>query len=375
MVNQQAYHRVAVPLTDGRAYDILIGRALIAHIGSYISPFLGRPHVAIISDEHVAAHHLQTLTAALDKAGIASICKILPAGEATKSFAQLDALCAWLLDEKIERHDMIIAFGGGVIGDLTGFAASILRRGTQFIQIPTTLLAQVDSSVGGKTAINVAQGKNLIGSFYQPKLVLADNDMLTTLPARQWRAGYAEVVKYAALGDARFFSWLGDHKAKLRGGDAATMSEAVRISCQAKADIVERDEREHGERALLNLGHTFGHAFEAVTGYGDKLLHGEAVALGMAFAFRLSVKMGLCPSQDADALCTHLTDMGLPTRMSDIAAPPFACKALIEAMTQDKKAKAGQLRFILARGVGKAFISDDVDNALLTDFLRMQGAR
>jgi 3-dehydroquinate synthase len=299
----------------------------------------------------------------------------VPAGEASKNIAQLETLCDWLLDMKIERNDCIIALGGGVIGDLTGFAAAILRRGTRFIQIPTTLLAQVDSSIGGKTAVNSSRGKNLIGAFHQPDLVLADMGVLATLPRRELAAGYAEIVKYGALGDADFFDWLCKNGQDVLALNSAAIQHAVATSCTAKAAIVARDEREAGERALLNLGHTFGHAFEKLTGYGEALLHGEAVAYGMVLAFAYSAQTGLCSAKDADRLRAHIEACGLPASMRSIGNGVFDADALIDAMGQDKKVQGGKMRFILARGLGDSFIADNVTPETLRPFLIAQGAR
>ena len=351
------------------SYDIVIGSGVLEQAGTLILPLLARPRVAIVTDETVAGLHLATLTSALDAAGIDHCVKVLPAGEATKSFAVLETVSDWLLAEKIERDDMVIAFGGGVIGDLTGFAAAILRRGVAFIQIPTTLLAQVDSSVGGKTAINVGLGKNLIGAFHQPKLVLADITLLDSLPRRDFLAGYAEVVKYAALGDADFFDWLDAGQDKLMARDTDFLQQAVAKSCAAKAAIVAADEKEKGERALLNLGHTFGHAYEALTSYGPDLLHGEAVALGMVMAFEISEKLGHCSADQSQKLRAHLEAVGLPVSSKHLPGAPFAVQALMDAMAQDKKVQAGIMTFILVKKIGQAFISKEVSPAQLESFL------
>jgi 3-dehydroquinate synthase len=371
--NDETQQSVRVAL-DARSYDIEIGADLLALAGAHIAPHLKRDRVAIVTDSHVAKHHLQTLQAALTHAGIASTTSIIPAGENSKSFGRLEQLCGWLLDEKIERDDCVIALGGGVIGDLTGFAAAIVRRGLRFIQIPTTLLAQVDSSIGGKTAINAAQGKNLIGAFFQPELVLVDTQVLNTLPARELRAGYAEIVKYGALGNAAFFDWLEANGGDVLAGDAAAQTYAIAESCRSKAGIVARDERESGERALLNLGHTFGHAFEALTGYSNTLLHGEAVALGMVLAFDLSVARGHCAPEDAARLKALLEAAALPVTMKRIGNGNFAADALVGAMAQDKKVKSGKMRFVLVEGLGKSFLTDTVSPADLRAFLIAQGA-
>ncbi|HBM87847.1 MAG TPA: 3-dehydroquinate synthase, partial [Rhodobiaceae bacterium] len=310
----------------------------------------------------------------LAAADVKSQAFILPAGEKTKNFDQLQSLLSDLLDAGVERGDLIIALGGGVIGDLTGFAASVLRRGVDFAQIPTSLLAQVDSSVGGKTGINVPQGKNLVGAFHQPRLVLADISALKTLPPRELRAGYAEVVKYGLIDDAPFFNWLEANVEKLMAGDPQALTQAIVKSCQSKARIVAQDEREGGVRALLNLGHTFGHALEAATGFSDRLIHGEGVAIGMGLAFSLSAKLGLCSGQDAIRAVRHLEAAGLPTKLSDIPGDLPGPERLIELMGQDKKVIDGTLTFILAKGIGSAFITRDVSSNDLLDFMTDQKA-
>lgn len=352
----------------GRAYDIEIAPGLIDQAGARIAPFLTRPRVAVVTDETVAGLHLNALRAGLTAGGVDMVHMAVPAGEASKSWAQLTKVADWLLDQQIERGDIVIAFGGGVIGDLTGFAAAILRRGVRFIQIPTTLLAQVDSSVGGKTGINTGHGKNLIGAFHQPSLVLADTALLGTLTARDFLAGYGEVAKYGLLGDADFFAWLERHGPDL-STDPAALVEAVRRSCAMKAGIVMRDEREAGERALLNLGHTFCHALESATGYSDRLLHGEGVAIGCDLAFRLSAKLGLCPQEDPSRLAAHLADMGTKRSLADIPGTLPDSDALIALMGQDKKVVDGAIRFILARGIGAAFQTADVPRAALKEVL------
>ena len=355
------------------SYDIHIGAGLLRSCAPFLSPLLKRPFVAIATDENVAHAHLENLTQTLDSAGISHVTKIMPPGEASKSFTELETLVDWLLDNKVERQDMVIAFGGGVIGDLTGFAASTLRRGVRFTQIPTTLLAQVDSSVGGKTGINVPQGKNLVGAFHQPSMVLADLDVLQTLPDREFRAGYAEIVKYAAICDRPFFDWLESNLDALKNLDSQALSYAIAKSCQTKADIVAQDEKEHGARALLNLGHTFAHAYENLTGYSDNLLHGEAVGLGIAQAARLSVDLGLCPETDAQALVNHLASAGLPISQTDVKGGPFEATNLVNAMAQDKKVSQGVMTFILMKAIGKAFITNDVSAKQITTFLQNQG--
>ena len=365
--------RLTVPL-GARSYEIAVGDDVIDGAATLLAPLLKRPFAAIVTDANVEAAQGPRLRRALASGGVVSETIVLPPGEATKSFAQLEALCETLLGLGVERGDLVIAFGGGVIGDLTGFAASVLRRGCRFAQIPTTLLAQVDSAVGGKTAINARHGKNLIGAFHQPAIVLADTAALDTLPARELRAGYAEIVKYGALGDAAFFTWLEAHGARLLAGDRATRREAVLRSCAAKAKIVAADEREEGERALLNLGHTFGHALEAAFGYSDRLLHGEAVAAGMGLAFDFSVSEGLCAAGDADRLKGHLRAASLPAGIPDIAgAREFAAEALLALMMQDKKVEQGRLTLILARRIGEAFIAGGVDADKVLRFL--DGAR
>lgn len=344
-----------------RAYDIKVGGGLLETAGDYIAPLLRRPFAVIVTDQNVAATHLDTLKRALALKNIGCEAIILPPGEKQKSYAGFEHLCEALLALKIERRDHLIALGGGVIGDLVGFAASVLRRGMDFIQVPTSLLAQVDSSVGGKTAINSRQGKNLIGAFHQPKLVLADVALLDTLSPRELRAGYAEVVKYGLLGDADFYAWLEKNGAKLLAGDMALRTEAVARCCAHKARIVAADEREEGERALLNLGHTFGHALEAETGYSQRLLHGEGVAVGMALAFHLSSRLGLCAADLAPRVENHLAESGLPARLADVdGAKQFKPAVLLEHMKQDKKVRDGKLVFILAEAIGRAVERNDV---------------
>lgn len=362
--------RVELP---GRSYDILIGTGLLAQAATLLAPHLRRPRVAIVTDATVAAAHLETLLTGLTDAGIAASTLILPPGESTKSWAHFSETADWLLSEKIERGDLVVAFGGGVIGDLAGFAAAVVRRGVRFVQIPTSLLAQVDSSVGGKTGINTSMGKNLVGAFHQPVLVLADIGLLDSLPPRDLLAGYGEVVKYGLLGDADFFDWLEQNGPALAAGDRAARAYAVRRSCEMKAGIVMRDETEQGERALLNLGHTFCHALEAATGYSDRLLHGEGVAIGCALAFELSARMGLCSQEDPSRVRAHLRAMGMKTDISDIPGDLAGSDALLRLMGQDKKVVDGTLRFILARGIGEAFVTSDVPKetvlAVLSDAL------
>lgn len=363
---------VALP---GRAYDVLIGPGLLAEAGSFIAPLLRRPRVVVISDETVAALHLETLRSGLAHSGIRMEALSLPPGEGTKCWAELTRVVGWLLDKKVERNDVVIALGGGVIGDLVGFAAAILRRGVRFVQIPTSLLAQVDSSVGGKTGINTRHGKNLVGAFHQPALVLADTAVLGTLQPRDFLAGYGEVVKYGLLGDAAFFDWLEQQGPALASGDMTARVEAVRRSVQMKADIVTRDETEQGERALLNLGHTFCHALESATGYGDRLLHGEGVAIGCALAFELSSRLGLCPQEEPSRVRAHLKEMGMKTDLKDILGDLPDADGLLELMGQDKKVVDGELRFILARGIGKAFVTADVPRDVVRHMLSEELAR
>ncbi|WP_170398178.1 3-dehydroquinate synthase [Ruegeria arenilitoris] len=343
-----------------RSYDVEIGPDLLAQAGARIAPLLPRPKVAVVTDENVGALHLDALRGGLASAGIEMTSLTLPAGEATKSWPHFERTVEWLLAEKVERRDVVIAFGGGVIGDLVGFAAAVLRRGVRFVQIPTSLLAQVDSSVGGKTGINAPQGKNLIGAFHQPSLVLADTSVLGTMTQRDFLSGYGEVVKYGLLGDAAFFEWLETNGTNVSGGDMAARVRAVTRSVQMKADIVARDETEQGDRALLNLGHTFCHALEAATGYSDRLLHGEGVAIGCALAFELSSRLGLCSQEDPSRVRAHLRAMGMKTDLADIPGELPGAEALVDLMAQDKKVIDGQLRFILARGIGEAFVTSDV---------------
>ncbi|WP_296761513.1 3-dehydroquinate synthase [Sediminimonas sp.] len=343
-----------------RSYDIHIGAGLLSRAGALIGPVLSTPRVAVVTDENVGAVHLDTLRAGLAQAGITMEVLTLPPGEATKSWPHLIRCVEWLLERNIERDGVVVALGGGVIGDLVGFAAAILRRGVRFIQIPTSLLAQVDSSVGGKTGINTPQGKNLVGAFHQPALVLADIGVLDTLAPRDYLAGYGEVVKYGLLGDAAFFAWLEDSGAAAARGDMAARAAIVRRAVEMKADIVARDETEQGDRALLNLGHTFCHALEAATGYSDRLLHGEGVAIGCVLAFDLSARMGLCPQEEPGRVRAHLRAMGMKADLSDIPGDLPDAEGLIALMGQDKKVRGGRLHFVLARGIGAAFVTADV---------------
>jgi 3-dehydroquinate synthase len=363
---------VALP---GRSYAIVIGEDLLASAGSRIAAGLKGARAAVVTDANVAALHLQPLKASLDAQGLLLGEVVVAPGEASKSFPVLDRLCEQLLELGVERGDCVIAFGGGVVGDLAGFAASILRRGVRVVQMPTTLLAQVDSSIGGKTGIDTRQGKNLIGTFHQPSLVLADIAVLSTLSAREFRAGYAEVVKYGLLGDAPFFAWLEANWQAVFSIAGAERRLAVETSARAKAAIVEADEKEEkGTRALLNLGHTFGHALEAYAGYSDRLLHGEAIAIGMRLAFTVSVELGLCPAADASRVERHLTAVGLPTEIAAIPGTKPTPEALLRLMAQDKKVKGGRLALVLARGIGQAFVEQDVALPRLTEFLTRECA-
>lgn len=350
---------VHVPL-GARAYDVVIGPGLLAQAGRLLAPLLHRKRAAILTEARVGSLHLEALQAGLAAQGIGSTAHALEPGEGSKSWAGLQTSVEWLLDQRVERRDMVIALGGGVIGDLGGFAAAVLRRGVRFVQVPTSLLAQVDSSVGGKTGINTRHGKNLVGAFHQPSLVLADIDLLDTLPRRDFLAGYGEVVKYGLLGDAEFFAWLERHGPALAGGDSALRKQAVRHSVAMKAAIVARDETEQGERALLNLGHTFGHALEAATGYSDRLLHGEAVALGCVLAFSLSARLGLCAQELPGRVAAHLAAMGMKHILAQVPGGLPDAEALIRLMAQDKKVVAGRMRFVLAHDIGRAFVSDSV---------------
>ena len=359
---------------EGREYDVVIGPDLLQSAGTRIATMLRVPRVAIVTDDNVSGIHLATLQASLDAAGIAHDALVLPAGETTKRWPELIRTVEWLLDQKVERTGLVIALGGGVIGDLVGFAAAILRRGVRFVQIPTSLLAQVDSSVGGKTGINTDHGKNLVGSFHQPSLVLADTSVLSTLTQRDFLAGYGEVVKYGLLGDAAFFDWLETNAPRMAAGDMDARAHAVTRSVQMKAEIVLRDETEQGDRALLNLGHTFCHALEKATGYSDRLLHGEGVAIGCALAFETSARLGLCSQEDPSRVRAHLRDMGMKTDVTDIPGDLPDADALLDLMGQDKKVIDGKLRFILARGIGQSFVTSDVPRdvvqGVLVDALR-----
>jgi 3-dehydroquinate synthase len=358
---------------ENRAYDIVIGRGVLASLGERVARLRPGVRTAIVTDRTVAKHWLEPTEASLAAAGVPTSHIVVEEGEISKTYAGLEKVSEALIAARIERNDLVIALGGGVVGDLAGFAAAILRRGVDFVQVPTSLLAQVDSSVGGKTGINSPQGKNLLGAFHQPVLVIADTAVLDTLSPRQFRAGYAEVAKYGVLGDEAFFSWLEKNHADIITGGSAR-EHAIAISCRAKAGIVSRDERETGERALLNLGHTFGHALEAATGFSDRLFHGEGVAIGMTLAAQFSARLGMIGEQDAARVERHLIEAGLPTRLQDIAG--FAQEGLADAdalmtlMAQDKKVKRGKLTFILLEAVGRAVIARDVEPNPVRDFLK-----
>jgi 3-dehydroquinate synthase len=365
--------RIPVGLGE-RAYEVIIGAGLLDHAGQLLAAHYPRRRTVVVTDATVAAHHGERLIGALEAGGVSTDLIALPPGEETKSFAGLEDVCDRLLELELDRGDVITAFGGGVVGDLAGFAAAIYKRGIDFVQIPTTLLAQVDSSVGGKTAIDTARGKNLIGAFHQPRCVLADLDMLATLPAREVRAGYGEVLKYGLLGDADFFAWLEENTSDVLDQQSQALIHAVARCVEMKAQIVAQDERESGRRALLNLGHTFGHALESEVGFGEALLHGEAVGLGCAMAFRFSAYLGHCALDDVARVQTAVAKAGLPVRLADLTGGPFSADRLIAHMRQDKKAQGGALTFVLARAVGDAFVAKGVEAKALHDFLIDEGA-
>ncbi len=348
-----------------RSYDIVVGARLLAQAGALIAGVTRQKRALIVTDANVARLHLDALRRGLDTAGIAHAAIVLPPGEETKDFAHFQTLCEDILAAGVERATPIVALGGGVVGDLAGFAAATLLRGLDYVQVPTTLLAQVDSSVGGKTAIDTRQGKNLVGAFHQPALVIADIDTLGTLPPRELLAGYAEVVKYGLIRDRGFYEWLEGKAGALLKGDPDLRRDAVLRSCATKAAVVAADERETGERALLNFGHTFGHALEAATGFGEALLHGEAVALGMAMAFDLSARLKLCPQDAAMRVRRHFASIGLRTEIDGVDAD-----SLLELMRKDKKVKDGRISLILVRDIGQAFISRDIAADTLRAFLR-----
>ena len=351
-----------------RAYDIVIGRGLLASLGQRIKALRPGAKIVIATDQTVARHHLAAAEAALKSAGIESTAIVVPPGEGSKNYAAFETVCEAIIAARIERGDLVVALGGGVIGDLAGFASASVRRGLDFVQVPTSLLAQVDSSVGGKTGINSRHGKNLVGAFHQPVMVIADTALLDTLPKREFRAGYAEMAKFGLLGDAAFLSWLEANWQDVFSG-ATAREHAIAVCCRGKAGIVARDERETGERALLNLGHTFGHALEAGAGFSDRLLHGEAVALGIALAFEFSARKGLISSVECARACAHLAAVGLPTHLKDVPGGVPAVDALMDLIAQDKKVKRGKLTFILVRGIGQAFVENDVDPAEVRAFL------
>ena len=361
--------RVRVDLAE-RSYDIVIGPRLIANAGVWLKPFAKQTRVFVISDETVWHLHGGALRAGLTDSDFSVIEKILPPGESTKNWTLLGETLDWLLAQGASRDDVLVAFGGGVIGDLTGLAASLLKRGMQFVQIPTTLLAQVDSSVGGKTAVNSQHGKNLVGAFYQPRLVLADTHILSTLPERERRAGYAEIIKYGLINDPGFIEWLTDHSTRVLNLDPESIGKAVAVSCRAKAAIVAQDEREGGVRALLNLGHTFGHALEAENAYRANLLHGEAVGTGMALALRYSARLGLMPQDEAQRGVALIAESGLITELNSVPGGPYRAEKLVAAMQQDKKARAGRVPLILAKGLGNAFIYPNADLSDVQVFLQ-----
>jgi len=360
-----------VPVDLGsRSYEILVGHGALAELGPRLLPMLKQKRVFVLTDEHVAAAHRARVEAVLKASGISSSWLALTPGEKTKSFSNLEHILDWLLEGGAERSDLLVALGGGVIGDIAGLSASLMKRGMGFVQVPTTLLAQVDSSVGGKTAVNSPRGKNLIGAFYQPRLVIADTELLSTLPIRELRAGYAEIVKYGLINDPAFFDWLEKNGPRVIALEPDAITYAVAVSCRAKAAIVAEDETEKGVRALLNLGHTFGHALEAANGFGPDLLHGEAVAIGMALAFRYGVGQGITPQVDADRARRVLEAAGLEAAIPGRQGGPYKAARLVELMLQDKKASGGKVPLILAHGIGRAYIHPDADLASVETFLR-----
>lgn len=364
----RAERSIGVSLGD-RSYDIMIRQGLIGDAGRLLKPILARPRAFVVTDENVAPLYLAPLRSGLKGAGISEEEFIVEPGETAKSMAGLERLLDWLLDRGVERSDCILALGGGVIGDLAGFAAAIVKRGCAYVQIPTTLLAQVDSAVGGKTGVNAKAGKNLIGAFHQPRLVLADTSALATLPLREFRAGLAEVVKYGLIDNAEFFAWLEQNLPALLAQDADALGRAIEICCRAKAAIVAADEREGGARMLLNLGHTFGHALEAAAAYDGRLLHGEAVAIGCVMAFELSAQLGLCPPGDAERVRRIFERAGLPTDPAPMSADELDAERFVALMRHDKKSAGGAMRLILARGIGRAFVDEDMDPSSLRGFL------
>ena len=373
MTPREGLLSVRVELGD-RAYDILIGEGVLAGAGAIIAPLAGRPRAFVLTDSNVAGLHLGTLTASLERAGLKALTHVVAPGEGSKSWDSLGVVLNWLIGQGAGRADVLVALGGGIVGDLGGLAAGLMKRGMRFVQVPTTLLSQVDSSVGGKTAVNTTHGKNLVGMFFQPQLVLADISALATLPEREWRAGFAEVIKYGLIDDLGFFDWLDAQPGPPQDWAPATLSEAVARSCQAKARIVAADETETGVRQLLNLGHTFGHALEKANGFAPSLLHGEAVGVGMAMAYRYSHRLGLCSGQDSDRAERVIRRAGLATRLSELDGGPYRPDDLLTYMGQDKKVRAGRMPLILARGIGQSFIRPDNDTADILDFLRGDAA-
>jgi len=358
-----------------RSYDVAIGPGLIGEAGARIAALMPGRNVAVVTDSNVAEHWLPALRASLDAAGIKAADIVVPPGEGSKSFATLQHVVEAILDARLERGDAVVALGGGVVGDLAGFAAAIARRGMHLVQVPTTLLSQVDSSVGGKTGINAPQGKNLVGAFFQPELVLADTAALDTLPKREFRAGYAEMAKAGLIGDAKFFAWLEENRAEVFSGGAARLH-AIAEAVGFKARTVAADERETGERALLNLGHTFGHAIEAACHFdAARLVHGEAVAIGIVLAHDFSVAEGLAPNADAERVRAHLKEAGLPVSLAEVPGPAIPPAELMRHIAQDKKVKRGKLTFILSRGIGRAFIADDVSPEKVEAFLKTAAKR
>ncbi len=363
-----SHERLRVDLS-GRAYDIVVGAGVLGSAGKEIAALKRAKRVFIVADDHTASLHMAALTRSLDAAGLAHTATVLPPGEASKSFGVLEQLISTMLDSKVERSDLVVALGGGVMGDLAGFAAGITKRGLDYVQVPTTLLAQVDSSVGGKTAIDMPQGKNLVGLFHQPCLVLADTAALDTLPPREMRAGYAEILKYGLISDAVFAEWVGANASAILSKAGPERTKAIVTSCRMKARVVEADEREAGQRALLNLGHTFAHAIEACAGYSGKVLHGEAVAAGCCLAFDLSERLKLCPPGQASRVRGWLAAAGLPTTFADLPELGASADDLVEIMRQDKKASGGKLVFVLAHGIGQAFVANDVDPKAVASYL------
>ena len=355
---------------EKHSYDILIGHGLIKNSGQIIAPLLSKNRVVVITDQNVAPLHLRSFESSMKSAGISVSSLVLPGGESTKSWKYLIRVVEWILEQKVERNDLVVALGGGVIGDLVGFAAATVRRGVQFAQIPTSLLAQVDSSIGGKTGINVSFGKNLVGAFHQPAIVIADTEALDTLPHRDFLSGYGEVAKYGLLGDEKFFRWLEENAASLIDGDVELRMEAIKRSCQIKAKIVENDEREYGERALLNLGHTFCHALEAVTNFSDILLHGEGVSIGCNLAFEVSSRLGLCPQEVPSRVREHYHSINVATDISQINGFVGNAGQIYDLMAQDKKVVNGVIRFILASDIGKAMVHENIDKALILEVLQ-----